>query len=110
MPHLYPRLGTLLGLAIAAWCLMPEIQADLAGVRTMGNAEVMFVLSLPFSLLTWAAWLLPATELFSDGNEIPKWVGYVWMAVTPPLNWGLIGWLVARWLTRRSAASPGAST
>lgn len=103
---LLPLLGITLGLTIAAWCLVPLVEADLAGVRTMGSPEVTFVLSLPFSFVTWAGLVLIDAVFIGTGNEIPRWVTYLWIAITPLLNWGLIGWLVARWLARRSAASP----
>ncbi len=98
-------IGSFAGLIIAAACLWSQVAADRQGTPIMGPSELMFVLSLPVSLLTWAGWLLPATELFvSDGNTIPRWVAYTWIAVTPPLNWGLIGWLTGRWWDRRVAA------
>lgn len=103
-------LGVACGLVIAVWCLWLAVAADRQGIATMGPGELMFVLSLPVSLLTWVGWLLPATELFSpDGNAIPRWVAYTWIAVTPPLNWGLIGWLVGRWWAAGGCGEPAPS-
>jgi hypothetical protein len=85
------------------------VQADLAGVKVMGYAEAMFVLSLPTSFVTWLGWLIPASTVFGSGEgTIPRWVAYTWMAVTPPLNWGLVGWLLGRWWDRRTDARAAA--
>jgi hypothetical protein len=103
-------LGTILGGGLAVFTLLPQVQADLQGVKVMGYAEGMFLLSLPTSFLSWLLWLFPATTLFGpDGNEIPRWVAYTWMGVTPPLNWGLAGWLLGRWRDRRARATDGAT-
>jgi hypothetical protein len=103
-------LGIALGCGIAVWCGLPQVQADRAGVNVMGYAEAMFVLSLPTSFVTWLGWLIPASTLFgSGGGAIPRWVAYTWMAVTPPLNWGLLGWLMGKWRDRRADARVAAA-
>ena len=96
-------IGVVTGLCLAALFIYPQAKADLQGYKIIGPAELMFVTSVPISLMTWAAWLLPATSAFGPGGgAIPPWVGYTWMLVTPPLNWGVIGWLIGRWRDRRS--------
>ena len=100
-------IGIALGCGLAMWCVLPQVRADLNGVKILGSAEMMFVTSLPFSFVTWLVWLLPASSLFgSGGGETPHWVAYAWMAGTPPLNWGLLGWVVGRWRDRREVARP----
>lgn len=102
-------IGIALGCGIALWCGLPQVQADRAGVKVMGYAEGMFLLSLPTSLLTWLLWLIPASTIFGSDGQIPRWVAYTWMAVTPPLNWGLLGWLLGRWRDRRADARVAAA-
>lgn len=100
------RIGVATGFGLAILCIWPQAAADLRGVKIMGPGELMFIVSLPVSLLTWLVWLLPATSLFGpDGGEIPRWVAYAWLAATPSLNWGTIGWLVGRSRDRRRAAA-----
>lgn len=102
-------LGIALGCGIAVWCGLPQVLADREGVKVMGYAEGMFLLSLPTSLLTWLLWLIPASTIFGTDGQIPRWVAYTWMAVTPPLNWGLMGWLLGRWWDRRADARAAAA-
>jgi hypothetical protein len=95
-------IGALFGGVLAVWCLWPQVSADLRGVNIMGPAEMMFLTSLPVSLLTYLGFLIPATDLFGpNGNLIPRWVAYVWMATTPPLNWAAIGAGIGWWLDHR---------
>lgn len=102
-------LGIVLGCGVALWFGLPQVQADREGVKVMGYAEAMFLLSLPTSLLTWLVWLVPASTMFGSDGQIPRWVAYIWMAATPPLNWGLAGWLLGRWRDRRADARVAAT-
>ena len=96
--------GGMLGAGVAGWCIWPQAIADLRGQNIMGPGEAMFVLSLPVSFVTWLGWLLPASALFgSSWGAIPRWVFFTWMAITPPLNWGFIGWLIGRSLDRSAS-------
>jgi hypothetical protein len=98
-------IGIAIGCGVAVWCGLPQAQADREGVKVMGYAEAMFVLSLPFSFVTWLGWLIPASVVFGPGGgQIPRWVGYTWMLLAPPLNWGLVGWLIGKWRDRRADA------
>ena len=91
------------GFFLAALLIRPQVKADLHGYKIIGVAELMFVTSLPISPLTWVVWLLPATSVFgTGGGAISHPVAYEWMAVTPPFNWGIIGWLIGRWRDGRS--------
>ena len=103
-------IGITLGCGLAVWQGLPQVLADRAGVKVMGYAEAMFLLSLPTSLLTWLLWLIPASTIFGSDDQIPRWVAYTWMAVTPPLNWGLLGWLLGRWRDRRANAKVAAAS
>ncbi len=102
-------IGSALGCGLAVWHGLPQVLADRDGVKVFGYAEAMFLLSLPTSLLTWLVWLMPASTIFGSDDQIPRWVAYTWMAVTPPLDWGLLGWLLGSWRDRRAQARVSAA-
>ncbi len=106
----YALIGALFGLVLAAWCLWSQVSADLRGVNIMGPAEMMFITSLPVSLLTYLGFLIPASELFTpDGGPVPRLVAYTWMALTPPLNWAAIGAGIGWWQDHRRLRLQGVS-
>ena len=91
-------LGGLFGALLAACWLVPQVRADLAGERVLGFMEAAFFTSLPLSA---ASLLLLALA----PDPLPRPVGYAWMALTPVLNWALLGALFVHWRARRQARS-----
>ena len=93
--------GALVGLALGALWLSIQVSADRRGVRILGPGEFMFLTSLPVSLLTWAAMLLVPPTV---GGEMPRGAAYVWLGLTPVLNWAALG-AAWGWLRNRAAAA-----
>ena len=98
-PHSYRRryaiTGLVAGLLLAALWLAPQIAADRRGTRIIGPGEFMVVTSLPLSLLTTYGLMVPVSgALRPNDAEIPRSVAYLWLGLTPPLNWALVGLLV----------------
>ena len=91
-------LGGLFGALLAACWLVPQVRADLAGEPVLGFMEAAFFTSLPLSPLS-----LPLLALAPD--PLPRPVVYAWMALTPVLNWALLGALFVYWRARRQARS-----
>ncbi len=102
-------IGIALGCGLAVWHGVPQVLADCERVKVMGYAEAMFLLSLPASLLAWLVSLIPASTIIGSNGQVPRWVAFTWMAVTPPLNWGPLGWLLGRWWGRRADARVAAA-
>ena len=104
----YAIIGLIAGMLLAALWLTPEIAADRRGTRIVGPGEFMVVTSLPMSLLTTYGFLVPVSAALRPNDaEIPRGVAYLWLGLTPPLNWALVGLLIGAardWRYRRRLA------
>ena len=91
----YAMTGLVAGLLLAALWLTPQIAADRRGTRIIGPGEFMVVTSLPLSLLTTYGLMVPISDALRPRDaEIPRPVAYLWLGLTPPLNWALVGLLI----------------
>ena len=91
----YALAGALFGAMLAAGFVLTQYGADARGVRILGVAEAMTLVSLPVSLLSWAAVVLGGSlSGLPRDAETPHWVVLLWLGLTPVLNWAFLGLLL----------------